>query len=91
MGKLKEELSYLKGLKEGTGLSDDSKEGKLFSSLISFLEGMTTTLENLENNYQELQKYIESVDKDLGELEKKAYSEKGASRWEEIKGEKAVG
>jgi len=73
MEDLKERLAYLKGLVEGLDLDDNSKEGKLFLQIINLMDGMTTSIENLEADNEELYDYMEAVDQDLTELENDYY------------------
>jgi phage FluMu protein Com len=75
MSELKERIAYLKGLSEGLSLDKESKEGKLFNALIEVLEESTIAIDEIANNQIELEKYIEAVDEDLGEIEDDIYGE----------------
>ncbi len=75
MDNLKERLAYLKGLVEGLDLDDDTKEGKLFLQIIDLMEGMTSSIENLEEDSEELYDYMDAIDQDLTDLENDYYED----------------
>lgn len=72
MGKLKEKVSYLSGLIEGMALGE-TKESKLFTQIVSVLNEISETVDELERNMTEMEDYIECLDEDLGILENDYY------------------
>jgi len=68
-------LSYLKGLIEGLCLDQTKKDTKVINNLIGLLEDIVAGVSQLEENTARMQKQIDAVDIDLGELEKDLYEE----------------
>lgn len=68
-----ERSAYIKGLAEGLGIDDSTKEGKIINALIGALDDMALTVADLEAELEELQEQVESIDEDLGELEEDYY------------------
>ena len=66
---LSDRVAYLKGLAEGLGIGEESKEGKLISAIIEVLGDAVKAVAELEEKHQELDEYVESIDEDLAELE----------------------
>lgn len=69
MENLKSRLGYLRGLAEGLGINDDTKEGKVIRQIISVLEDIVDSVESLKEDYDELFSYVEALDEDLSDLE----------------------
>lgn len=72
---MKEKISYIKGLLEGLKSEKDSKELTIMSNVLEIISEMANSLEEIKKNLKELNEYIETVDKDLGELENHIYPE----------------
>ncbi len=70
-----EKVDYLKGLAEGFGTDPETKEGKLFSTIIDILEDMALDIEDLEENAQDTWDEIEEMGDDLASLEAEVYGE----------------
>lgn len=68
-----ERAAYIKGLAEGLGIDDTTKEGKIINALIGAIDDMALTVSDLEAELEELQDQVESIDEDLGELEEDYY------------------
>lgn len=69
MSSLGEKVSYIKGLAEGMKIDPDSGEGKLIVQMIDVLSDAAKQLSELQEAYQELNDYVESIDDDLEALE----------------------
>lgn len=70
-----EKVAYLRGLMEGLGLDEDSKEAKLFSAVVDTLDEIASELSDFEEDYEDLNDYITEIDEDLGDLEGIVYGE----------------
>lgn len=70
-----EKAAYIKGLAEGLGVSDETKEGKVLNAIIDLLSDLTADLEDTEDACAELAEQINAVDEDLAELEDFVYEE----------------
>ena len=75
MPELKEKIAYLRGLAEGLELDPNSKEGKLWAALFEVLEEVSSEIEDLAVNQDDLEEYIEVLDEDLGEIEDDFYGD----------------
>ena len=62
---LSEEVAYLRGLAEGLEIESETKEGKMICKIIDVLENLADTLDDMQEDYDELVEYVESVDEDL--------------------------
>lgn len=72
---LVEKISYLRGLAEGLGIQDDTKEGKLLIHVIDLLDDIVDALSELETSQAELDEYVETLDEDLADLEEEVYGD----------------
>ncbi len=72
---IKSNAAYIKGLAEGLGVSNDTKEGKVISALIDLVSDMAEKIDDLESECAELREYIEEIDGDLGLVEDDLYLE----------------
>lgn len=68
-----ERAAYIKGLAEGLGIDDSTKEGKIINALIGALDDMALTVSDLESELDELREQVETIDEDLGTLEEDFY------------------
>jgi len=69
MDDLNSKLGYLKGLADGLGINNETKEGKVIQQMILLLDEIGRSLEELKDDYEELFSYVEAIDQDLTELE----------------------
>ena len=69
MSNLTDRVSYLKGLAEGMQLEKDSSTNKLLLSMLEVLDEMAKEIADINDNYDELNEYVESIDDDLADLE----------------------
>lgn len=65
---LTERVAYLKGLIEGLGIDDSTKEGKLLGAVVEILDDVALSISDLENGVEMVADQIESIDDDLEEL-----------------------
>ncbi|MGI6309014.1 MAG: CD1247 N-terminal domain-containing protein [Dethiobacteria bacterium] len=66
-------MGYLKGLVEGLGMADDTKEGKVIHQIIAVLDDIVDSVNTLKDDYDELFSYVEAIDEDLTDLEDDSY------------------
>ncbi|HCC00795.1 MAG TPA: hypothetical protein DEP42_06240, partial [Ruminococcaceae bacterium] len=70
-----EKVAYLKGLVEGLGVDDTSKEGRIVKAIVDVLDDMALTLSDVEDNVSEISEQVDAVDEDLEDLEKDFYGD----------------
>ena len=70
-----EKVAYVKGLAEGLGYDNTSKEGKILAAILDILEDVAHDIEDLEENAWELGEAIDQVSDDLAEIEDVVYDE----------------
>ena len=70
---LMQKVSYLKGLADGLGVEDTSKEGKLLLHIVDTLEEFADVLDETIENQMELEEYVDFIDEDLADLEDDIY------------------
>ena len=69
MSNLSDRVSYLKGLAEGLKLDTEKNEGKLIEKILELLGDLTKELEQMKEDQDDLNSYVEAIDNDLGDLE----------------------
>lgn len=72
---LKEKVAYLKGMVEMADINPASKEGKLTNALLQVLEEMSETIADLASANSEVCELLETIDKDLGDVESVVFDE----------------
>lgn len=70
-----EKIAYIKGLAEGLGIDDATKEGKVLNAIIDLLEDITEEICEIEDGCDELMEQIDAVDEDLSALEDIIYED----------------
>ena len=70
-----EKVAYVKGLAEGLGYDNTSKEGKILAAILDILEDVAHDIEDLEENAWDLGEAIDQVSDDLAEIEELIYDE----------------
>ena len=60
-----EKVAYLKGLAEGLGIEEDSKEGKLLKAVMDVLADLAVSVEDLEDYTAELTAQADPIAQDL--------------------------
>ncbi|OJU11420.1 MAG: hypothetical protein BGN88_14040 [Clostridiales bacterium 43-6] len=68
-----EKVSYLKGLAEGLGFDESSKQDKLLKAIIEVLDDIAMTVTDLEDDVVELSDQLDAVDEDLAGVEEEIY------------------
>ena len=64
-----ERAAYIKGLAEGLGIDDSTKEGKIINALIGAIDDMSLTISDLESQIDELSEQVETIDEDFYDLD----------------------
>lgn len=75
MNYINEKVSYLKGLTEGLGINDSTKEGKILLHMVDVLDDISEALEGLVEAQNDLEDYVEVIDEDLSDLEEDVYDD----------------
>ena len=70
-----EKIAYIKGLAEGLGLDEATKEGKILAAIIDLLGDITEEICDIEDGCDELMEQIDAVDEDLSNLEDFIYDD----------------
>jgi ribosomal protein S27E len=72
---ISEKVAYLKGLAEGMGMNDETREGKLFRVVIDVLEDIALQLEDIEETALDIREELDQVSDGLSELEDEVYDD----------------
>lgn len=72
---LKQKATYLKGLAEGLGIDDKTKEGKLLLALVDAFDELAAETTVIGEDLDDLSEYVDELDSDLSEVEKELYDE----------------
>ncbi len=73
--KLTEKVSYLQGLMDGLEIDDSTKEGKVLLQMADILQDVALSIEDMEEEIDEIADFCDTVDEDLGALEEDFYEE----------------
>ncbi|NMA86537.1 MAG: hypothetical protein GX968_04335 [Tissierellia bacterium] len=73
MDYLYQKVAYLKGLAEGLGIEEESKEGKLLLHIIDTLEDFADVISEIAEEQEELEEYVNYIDEDLTDVEEDLY------------------
>ncbi len=65
---LLEKVAYLKGLAEGLGIDDATKEGKVIKLMIDILDDVVLTIADVGEGFALFGEQLESMDEDLEEI-----------------------
>ncbi len=77
MKDISEKVSYLQGLSEGLNISEGSPQGKIISGMLNVLNEIAEELTSMQQDFEEIKDYVESIDDDLFELEENILEEQG--------------
>ena len=69
MSKISDRVSYLQGLAEGMEIDLESKTGRLLKAMIDVLGDVAAEMQRLEDEQNDLDEYVGSIDDDLAEVE----------------------
>ena len=70
-----EKIAYIKGLAEGLGLDENTKEGKILTAIIDLLGDITEEICDIEEGCDEICEQLDAVDEDLSSLEDVIYGD----------------
>lgn len=73
--KTKEYSAYIKGLMDGVELDKTTPEGKIISALVELCSQMADEIEELTDELDIANEYLEELDEDLGSIEEIIYDE----------------
>ncbi len=66
---LTEKVAYLKGLCEGLGIDESTKEGKVITKIVDVLDDFASEILAIYDTEDELQAQIDEIDEDLAFVE----------------------
>lgn len=66
---LTEKVAYLKGLCEGLGIDESTKEGKVIAKIVEVLDDFASEILAIYDTEDELQAQIDEIDEDLAFVE----------------------
>ena len=66
---INEKAIYLKGLADGLNFDKETAEGKLIAALIDLCADMAKKLDEVDEDIEYLNDYIEEIDEDLGAVD----------------------
>lgn len=72
---ISEKAAYIKGLADGYGLSEETSEGKILSSVIDLLSDIGNKLAELEQNDFDFGDELDAISDDLAEVEEVVYGD----------------
>lgn len=75
MSSLSDRVAYLKGLAEGMEIGEESKVGKMILAIIDTLGETADAIQQLVDEHEELDEYVESIDDDLAEIEEALFDD----------------
>ena len=70
-----EKVSYLKGLAEGLGIEDSTKEGKMINAIIDVLDDIALTLVDIDEELNDVADVMTDVEEAVSLLEDEVYGE----------------
>ncbi|MDR2909015.1 MAG: hypothetical protein LBU86_03945 [Oscillospiraceae bacterium] len=70
-----EKVAYLKGLAEGLGIDDTTKEGKVLKLVIDLLDDVVLTLSDVADGFAIMNEQLESIDEELEEIRDDIYDD----------------
>ena len=72
---LTEKVAYLKGLCEGLGIDESTKEGKVIAKIVDVLDDFASEILAIYDTEDELQAQIDEIDEDLAFVEDYLFDE----------------
>ena len=70
-----EKVAYLKGLVEGLGIDESTKEGRIIKAIVDVLDDIALTVSDVEDGITEISEQVDAIDEDLEDLEKDFYGD----------------
>ena len=68
-------MAYLKGLMDGLGIDDSTKEGKVLVNIVDVLDDIIDEITELHDSRAELDEYVQTIDEDLSNIEDELYGQ----------------
>jgi DNA-directed RNA polymerase subunit RPC12/RpoP len=78
-----EKVAYLKGLIEGLGVDEGTKEGRIIKAIVDVLDDMALTVSDMEDGLSEISEQVDAIDEDLEDLEKDFYGDEDSDEDDE--------
>lgn len=72
---VKEKAAYVKGLIEGLELDEAKKETKAIAAIVDWLESMSSSFGNLEEDVDDICEQLSIMDEDLCDVEKEVFGD----------------
>ena len=72
---IKEKAAYVQGLLSGLELDGDKKETKLLKAMVDLIEDISLSIENLEEDVDDICDQLDVLDEDLAEVEDEIYED----------------
>lgn len=69
-----EKVAYLKGLVEGLGIDEGTKESKIYTAIIDTLDAIAAEVDALGENALDIAEEIDALSEDLSDVETFVYS-----------------
>ncbi|HJV45011.1 MAG TPA: hypothetical protein VJ824_04705 [Bacillota bacterium] len=69
MDRLQTRMAYLKGMADGIGISNSSKEGRIIQEMMKVMEEMAQSITRLDHRMDEQEEYLDAMDEDLADVE----------------------
>ncbi len=69
MHKISEKIGYIHGMMDGLQLNKDDETVKLLNMFVDVLDEFASSVIRMENDLQDLNDYVESIDDDLADIE----------------------
>ena len=80
---MKEKAAYLKGLIDGLGIDESTKEGKVIKAMSELLSEMAETVDSIDEDVTHAYDQINDLSEELEDLEADLYEEDDAEDEEE--------
>lgn len=61
-------VAYLKGLVDGLGVDENTKEGKIFKAMIDILDELALSVDELEDAFIEIGEQVDALDEDVNNI-----------------------
>lgn len=72
---IKEKAAYVKGLFSGLDMEEDKKETKLLKAIVDWMNDVSVSLGNIDEDVDDICDQLDVLDKDLSEVEEEVYGE----------------
>ncbi|MDX9917882.1 MAG: hypothetical protein RBT15_07685 [Gudongella sp.] len=70
-----QKVAYLKGLADGLGIDESTKEGKLLLAMVETFEEFAEVMEEVVEDQVDLEEYVNFIDEDLADVEDDIYGD----------------